>query len=168
VHIAVICIPLLALLVVAFVARPAWRPGLAVPVALLALLTLAGTVLAASSGGNLREHVQRTALVRRHAELGGQLQTIGVAFCVAVLALVAVDALRRRPKARLRLPWTRPALVVSAVAALLLAGVAMAWDVRAGHSGAEATWRGRLLPSPEADPPSPTSAPSSARTAPGN
>src|SRR5438874_2265489 len=91
VHVPVILMPLLGLLAVGFAARPAWRQALSVPIAVLAVITLAGTDLAANSGEALRNQVDRNALVRAHAEMGDQLKVIGVLFCLAVLGTVILE-----------------------------------------------------------------------------
>lgn len=140
VHIPIILIPLLALLAIAFIARPAWRPIMSVPLATLAVVTLLGTLLAASSGESLRDRVQRTDLVRAHAEQGDQLRAIGALFCLAVLGTVLLENSERRGWRRLRLPAGRQLLVLASAATILIAVAATTWDVRAGHSGAKAVW----------------------------
>lgn len=140
VHIPIVLIPLLALLTIAFVARPAWRPTMSIPLAALAIITLLGTLLAANSGESLRDQVQQSALVRAHAEMGDQLQVIGVVFCLAVLGTVLLENSERRAWRWLRLPAGRQLLVLASAATILMAVVATGWDVRTGHSGAKAVW----------------------------
>lgn len=140
VHIPVVLIPLLALAIVAFVVRPAWRPALSVPVSVLAVITLVGTLLAANAGEWLRDRVTGTALVRAHAQQGDQLKAIGTLFCLAVLGTVIVDYAGRARWLRVRIPWQRQLLALACVVTLGLAVLATVWDVRAGHSGAKAVW----------------------------
>jgi hypothetical protein len=140
VHVPIVLIPLLALLAIAFVARPAWRPAMSIPLAALAVITLLGTLLAASSGESLRDRVQRTEQVRAHAEQGDQLRVIGALFCLAVLGTVLLENSERRGWRRLRLPAGRQLLVLASAVTIVVAVAATTWDVRAGHSGAKAVW----------------------------
>lgn len=140
VHIPIVLIPLLAAMVVAFVARPAWRPGLSVPIAIIATATAVGTLLAANTGEALRDQVTRNALVRAHIQQGDQLKAIGVLFGMAAFGLVVVENADRRGWEWLKLPALRQLVVLASVVTIVLAGVAVTWDVRAGHSGAKAVW----------------------------
>jgi hypothetical protein len=143
VHVPIVLIPLLALIAVGFVIRPIWRQTLAVPLAVTAIVTLVGTVLAASSGESLRNQVDRNALVRQHAEMGDQMQAIGVLFSLSVLALVALYAFGRYQGGRYRFAGFKQFVLVAGVASILTGGFATVWDVRTGHSGAKAVWSER-------------------------
>ena len=140
VHVPVVLIPVLALAVVAFALRRAWRPGMSVPLAVGAVVTLIATLLAANAGEWLRQHVNDTTLVRRHAEQGDQLRVIAALFCLAILGMVILDAVNRRPWIGARIPWSRQLLALACVATIVLGLVATVWDVRAGDSGARAVW----------------------------
>ena len=140
VHIPVVLIPVLALAVLAFVLRPAWRSGLSVPLAACAVLTLTATLLAANAGEWLQRHVNNTTLVRRHAQQGGQLKVIAALFCLAILGTVVLDVVDRYPLIGVRIPWSRQVLALACVATIVLGLAATVWDVRAGHSGAQAVW----------------------------
>jgi uncharacterized membrane protein len=146
VHIPIVLIPLLAVMAIGYVARPAWRPGLSAPLAILATITAVGTLLAANTGESLRDHVNRTELVRAHIQQGDQLKAIGVLFGMAVFGLVVVENAERRRWQWLKLPALRQLVMLAAVVTLLMSAVAVVWDVRAGHSGAKAVWSepGRL------------------------
>ena len=165
VHVPVILIPLLGILALLFVVRPAWRQTLAVPTAALAVITLVGTLLAANSGESLRDQVNRNALVHAHAEMGDQLKIIGVLFCLAVLGTVVLEHIERRGWKGPRLPAQRQLLTLAFAATILMAGFATVWDVRTGHSGAQAVWSSSTNPVMIASgqvPETPTSTPASA------
>ena len=140
VHIPIVLIPLLALAAAAFVFRPAWRPGLSMPLAALALLTTLGTFFAANTGESLQGDVKRTALVRAHADMGGQLKVVGVLFGLAVLGMALLDQSERRGRRRIRFPAQRQLFMFACAASIVMAGLATVWDVRTGHSGAKAVW----------------------------
>jgi hypothetical protein len=161
IHFVVVAVPLTALAVVfgAFSARGARRMGLLLPV--LGLLTLASVPVTTSAGEWLERHVDSTALVRRHTELGDGL----LPWAVGLFAMTcAVWWLSRRPVAERTgqaepvaatgpqadgTPATaapaawRTATVTRAAVAVLACVIAVGAVVdvyRIGESGAKAAW----------------------------
>ncbi|MET7680679.1 DUF2231 domain-containing protein [Streptomyces sp. NPDC005423] len=147
VHLVVVLVPLSALaLVVCAVWPPAARRlGLILPV--LAFVALVSVPLTTQAGEWLERHVDDTALVRRHAELGdGLLPWAGGVF---LLAVAVWWVLGRRPAPEAAAPATAgPMAVGTAVriaAGVLSAVVAVGAVVdvyRIGDSGAKAAWTG--------------------------
>jgi hypothetical protein len=140
VHLPVIAIPLAAVLVVLFTAIPRWRSVLAYLITGMGVVISAGVVLAASSGESLQETVDKSSLVDKHAELGDQLQTIGVIYGLSLVALGLYFILSS--KAIISLGEQHSSTVLAALmgVTLVLSVAASVWDVRTGHSGAKATW----------------------------
>jgi len=150
VHLPVVLVPLTAAAAAVAVAVRRLRRILAPVVAAMALVALLGAVFAAGSGEALRESLTTvdTALVDRHAELGETLRNLTALMLVAavVFALAAVpDRLGLRDGSVVgRVVRRRGVLAGSAVALIVVAGLATAWAVRAGHTGAEAVWKDAL------------------------
>jgi uncharacterized membrane protein len=167
VHIPIVLIPLLALMGVAIAVRPAWRSGLSIPTFGTAIVTFFGLWFAADSGESLQDQVKRSAAVQNHAEMGNQLKTIGLLFCLAAAGTVLLENSERRDWRRLRLPGQRAMLMLAFTVTILLGGLATVWDVRTGHSGAKAVWSGNNLLQPNNNagsvqpPPATTAAPNS-------
>ncbi|MFJ8780899.1 DUF2231 domain-containing protein [Streptomyces sp. NPDC102476] len=142
VHFVVVLVPLtaLALVVCAVWSSAAQRMGMVLP--LLALVTLVSVPLATQAGEWLEEHVDSSALVRRHADLGdGLLPWAGGLFVLAVFVWWA--ARRTASGSETARGIRRSAAPVRiAVAVLSLAvSVGAAVDVyRIGDSGAKAAW----------------------------
>jgi len=78
--------------------------------------------------------------VRAHAQMGDQLKTIALLFCLAVLGTVLLESSDRRGWRRVRLPGQRRLLLLAFSVTIVMASAATVWDVRAGHSGAKAVW----------------------------
>lgn len=148
VHIPVMAIPLLALLVIAYVVRPAWRTGLFYPLGGLTIFTMIATLIAAGSGEKLQESLppeeRASSLLHKHTELGDQTKAIVLIFGVVILGYLAIEWYRRQVKPPFSLPVSADALktigTVSAGIAIVLSLVAVTWDIRAGHSGAKSAW----------------------------
>jgi hypothetical protein len=167
-HAPVILIPILAMAVVAGVARPAWRRRYGVGVAALAIVALGSTFLAAGAGEKFKD--QRDAMrarfgggedpaLHRHAELAGTLRVIMVVAVIAIVALVVLDRMARAiPAAAIT------GLAVAALITSLLAGV---WTVRTGHAGAKVTWGERGGPGGAGNGPRGGGPPGDARRPPG-
>ncbi|MGW2678985.1 DUF2231 domain-containing protein [Streptomyces sp. NPDC001436] len=143
VHVVVVLAPLaaVALIVCTCFPRASHRIGLALPV--LALAVLVSVPLTTEAGEWLEHHVERDALIRRHAELGDGL----LPWVLALFALAtAVWWVQRRSTATTAAPtaarWT-PSTPVRAVAialALLIGAGTIVQVYRIGDSGARAAW----------------------------
>lgn len=143
-HVPVVLIPILSGAAIALMARNDWRRRYGVPAALLALVALAFTILAAGAGEAFRASrpIFASPALNEHAELGDQLKAVMVVFAGALVGLVASDLLRG-PGALARLARIvhRPQierLVRIGIAAL--AAIALVWTVRTGHEGAKVAW----------------------------
>ena len=123
--------------------------------AIAAVVGFIGAVLAAGSGESLVRSVKRSDLLRRHTELGDQVQGYaGVFALLAVAALVIhlarTDSMpfekRLSPVTRRLAPFAKKmsaAAVTAVIAFASVAGVVAAWQTyNAGHSGAKAVWDG--------------------------
>ena len=150
VHAAVVLLPLMALVTIAFTIRPKWRPGL--PWAVLGNLVAMGTAFAAAeSGGNLQVRLSVQAgqeVAQEHGDLGSVLPNFGIGLVVAsVLAylLVGRAGRGRRVAGQWDEPYDAPrtSVVATALAVLLVVGAGAAttyWTYRVGDSGAKAVW----------------------------
>ncbi|MEU6737407.1 DUF2231 domain-containing protein [Streptomyces physcomitrii] len=149
VHAVVVLVPLTALCLVACAAWPPVmrRFGPALPA--LALVSLVSVPLATSAGEWLEERVEETALVERHAELGGGLLpwVIGL-FVTSVLVWFVYcrsSLSTRSPATTETLAPARPVTavwVVAIVLAVVTAVGAVVQVYRIGDSGAESVWQG--------------------------
>jgi uncharacterized membrane protein len=133
VHLPIVLIPLTAGITVAMAVRPAWRARFGWLTVGLAGVALAGVQLAISSGDALEQHVQRTAVLRRHTQLADSMRPLTFVMFVFVLAFVTLAS---RPRD------TVPRAAVAAVALLAsVSGLATtARLVQVGHNGARASW----------------------------
>ncbi|NES14192.1 MULTISPECIES: DUF2231 domain-containing protein [Micromonospora] len=146
VHAAVVLVPLLALVSVAYGVLPRWRPRLDWAVAALAITAPIAAFLATESGEAL-EHVleqknypaQILDKVREHSEYGESLRsfTFGLAAAALLLLLVTSGFARVRNLPR----WIAP--VLTGVVAVL-AVFAVVYVYLAGDTGAQAVWGGTL------------------------
>jgi hypothetical protein len=140
VHFPLVAIPMAAILVVLFALKPSWRSMLSYLIFAMGAAIAVSVVLAAGSGEALEERVDETALLETHAELGDQLQIIGVIFGVSLIALGFYHILTSRHLVRFSAERSRQALIGFTAIALVTGSVAVVWDVRTGHSGAESVW----------------------------
>jgi hypothetical protein len=148
IHAAVVLLPLMALVTIAFTVRPVWRPGL--PWAILGNLVALGTAyVAKESGGKLQTRLSVLAqeqVAAEHGDLGASLPYFAVALVVAsVVAYLLVGRGGQRRSAHSGTQdETSGAFGVAAVLAVLLvvgAGAATTfWTYRVGDSGAKAVW----------------------------
>ena len=129
IHVPVVLIPVLSLASIALAVRPAWRERFGLAWALLALVALGGTVIAAGAGSELLARfggVRPGTDLAEHARLADTLKLVMFVFAAVVVALVAVG--RRVPA------------LLSGVALVVLALLAAYYVVRVGDLGARATW----------------------------
>ena len=140
VHAVVVLGPLAALTGLAYAFVPRWRWLLRWPLVVLAVVTAAAAVLAASAGEALLEaRPQLEPLVEEHEESGELLRTVALVYAalslVAAYALGGVSALasgRGARETRFGIP-TVAVLAIGAVALLVTLYLA-------GDSGARAVW----------------------------
>lgn len=148
VHAVVVLVPLAALLAVLAVAWPAARRRLGIITPLAALLGLGFIPLATQAGEWLQEHVQNTALVRDHVELGeGLLPWAGLlfVFTAAVWLLENRTAHGRSVPALATAAWVRPAANALIVVVAVMSIVQV---YRIGDSGAKAAWHNNVSATP--------------------
>ena len=153
IHLVVVLGPLGALSAIAYAARPAWRVALRWPTVVLAVVTGATSYVAAESGEKLEHRLLTTAaarnspggrLIEAHADAGGAMKLVGLAFMVVALVVV-LWALPATPVQRNVTdpagPARSPAVALAGVVLLVLAGLGVLYQVTVtGHSGAKAVW----------------------------
>ncbi len=133
IHVPVVLIPVLSLASIAVAVRPVWRERFGLAWALLALVALGGTVLAAGAGSELLGRfggAKPGTDLAEHAELADTLKLVMFVFAAVVVAVVAAGR---------RLRGRAPSLLAGA-ALVVLALVAAYYVVRVGDLGARATW----------------------------
>ena len=147
VHLAVVGIPLAALLLILCSLWPRVRRALGPLPAIGAAAALIIVPITTSTGEKLKEHLGfDNKLIERHADLGDELLPWVIALFVAAVLLLAADGWR--PKA-----WATPAqaqvstrvrvlTLAFSLAVVVLAVVTIVQVVRIGHAGAEAVWNG--------------------------
>lgn len=144
IHAAVVLVPLLALLTVAYGVLPRWRPRLDWAVGALAVVTPIVTWVATESGEELEEALESRGYpaeglqkIHEHSEYGETLLwfTLGLAVVALLLLLVTSRLTRDR-----NLPRWLP-LALTAVAAVL-AVFALVYVYLTGDSGAKMVWDG--------------------------
>ena len=134
VHAVVVLVPLSALGVAAIAVVPRWRERFGTLVLLGSTAALAMVPVATRSGDRLDERLGATGVVTRqiddHSEVGKLVLWPTLAMWVLAVALVLLS--RRDRKGGV--------VTVVAVLALLAAGTAAGFVIRAGHLGTEAVW----------------------------
>ena len=146
VHIPIVLLPLAMLGAVAIAVRPAWRRRYGWLVLAVTVAGTIGAVLAANAGDSLEEQVGRSVQVRDHAREGEMARNISLGFVVLVAAyVIGAWLLERRRTSTVGASGqkTAPRWVVPVLAAVMVVGGAgsLYSIVKAGHSGAKATWR---------------------------
>ncbi|MFE9449961.1 DUF2231 domain-containing protein [Streptomyces sp. NPDC006739] len=141
VHVVVVLIPLTALALVAAALWPRAARRLGVLLPLLAFVALVSVPLTTQAGEWLERHVEDSALVRRHTDLGDGL--LPWALGLFVLAAVVWWAARRGPvePGQGGGRWSAlPVRIVLGVLSLAVAAGAVVDVYRIGDSGAKAAW----------------------------
>ena len=148
VHLPVVLLPLAMVGVVIMLVRPGSRRSLLVPTALVGLAGAAGALMATISGDWLEDRVRETAAIENHADLGEMARNFAVAFAVMLIVWAARELLSSRSSeatgafGRLLSPaWVG---TVAVAGSLLFGTLTTVWIVRAGHTGAESAWDGKL------------------------
>lgn len=134
VHFMVVLAPVTAILVAVCGVWPAARRRLVWPTVVLATVVLALTPVTIEAGEWLEEHVDRSAAVEVHTELGDTMVYFAAVLFIAALALAALHLRERtaRPSRVLR--------VVAAALALVAAAAVVVQIYRVGESGSRAVW----------------------------
>jgi hypothetical protein len=152
-HAAVTLVPLAALAVIAIALVPRWRAAFGVPVAALTVLTVIAVFVVTETGEQLRDRMGYDPASFEHGDIADGSTWWVLPMCLLAIAL-AVMARRDRDAGggdgRTRAVRTRArqgvaGLVVAALA-VASSGVATYQIIRAGHSGAESVWQGRVPP----------------------
>ena len=166
VHAVVVLVPLSALVLVLVALWPAARRRLAVPGAVLAVVTLVAVPLTTQAGEWLEHRLPSTPLLRAHTELGDDLLPWVIGLALLGLLLGAREIMTTRqaraagregPGAATAASARRPGTgvlggtavtVVLAVLTVVVAVGAVATTYEIGDSGARAAWTGRFSPTP--------------------
>lgn len=142
VHFIVVLAPLTAALAILCAVWPAARQRLVWLVLALAATTAVATPIVTESGEWLEHHVDRSPLVKEHAELGDTMIFFALALLIAAVLLVVAHVRANKGKA------LSGALSATIAVFVVVAGVATtAQVVRIGHSGAESVWSDALTTS---------------------
>ena len=138
VHATVMIIPAAAALVVLSALLPRFRHWAGVLTPLTAIAALVLVPITTSTGEQLKEQVEDTPLIEKHAELASEILpwVIGLAVVAVVIYVVELRTRRYGQQARA----SRSLAVVLAVLALVVGGGATVQVALAGHAGAEAAW----------------------------
>jgi len=142
VHAAVVLVPLVAIGTIVMALWDRARGVFGWAVAGLSIAAFGSVGLAQKSGEALADHVEPTALVRRHTEMGEAILPWAFAIMAVACSVMALHwYVTRLAKAGGPAPtWFRPTSIALAVLAVVFAlgGVVVTYQV--GHSGAKATW----------------------------
>ncbi len=135
VHFPVVAIPLLALAGIAMAVRPSIRDRFGVAIAVVAIITVISTFVAAQSGHALSDALELPDdFIDPHRSLGETLVYFVLGLGVTIAGAVGVG--RSRPNSAID-QILRGAIVGFAVLSLV-------WVVRTGHEGARSVWDGQL------------------------
>ncbi len=163
VHIPVVLLPLAAVGAVVIAVSSTWRHRLGWILVVLSGISLFFVQLAIGSGESLQEGVEGTGserLIHEHSQIAEQLRPFAFLFFVALTAYVGYawwiernataasdpaaaesTASRSAGTATTTRPVSRhPIVITLAVLTVVFGTAATVWTVRAGHSGAKATW----------------------------
>lgn len=141
VHAVVVFVPLAAIgLVVSLHPQTARRLGLLVPGT--AAVAVVSVLLAMNAGGWLQDHVQGTALVRRHTDMGGQLWpfSFGVLILSVVTWRLASRSMVSSPRPVNGQRGAAATVIVVGTLSVALAVLSVIQVVRIGESGSRAAW----------------------------
>ncbi|MGV9672982.1 MULTISPECIES: DUF2231 domain-containing protein [unclassified Gordonia (in: high G+C Gram-positive bacteria)] len=142
VHLAVVAIPLAALLGIIGAAWPSARRVLGVVPPLVALVAVIITPLTTSAGEALEKRVPESAELHRHTDLGGEMIAWVAPLFVAVVLLWALhsDAIMRLLPITLSPNVFRVIDIVLRVAVIVTAIGSIVMVYLVGDSGARAVW----------------------------
>lgn len=141
VHAVVVLVPLTALLALLIVLWPAARRRLGGASLFVATLTLVAIVLSAVAGRYLQQHVMNTAVVRRHAELGGQLVLWSALLTISMVVWWALFTPLFAGEVATVAPAVRRTIGALAGVGTVAFAVVSAWSVvSVGRLGSQAVW----------------------------
>ncbi|MDO8362869.1 MAG: hypothetical protein Q7V88_08225 [Actinomycetota bacterium] len=149
VHLAVVLVPLAALIAVVFAFRPAWLDRFGWGLVALSGAGAFGAVLAAGSGEGLEslQNDVETAAREDHFEMGEMARNLSLLFFFLVTAVVVLRYLARRRAAAGQAPtgfWGlmagKAGAIGIAAALVLTASGALVTVAVAGHQGAKLAW----------------------------
>lgn len=149
-HLAVVFVPLLALLTVGYALVPPIRPHTRWVLALLALGAPAAALLARLSGDAFLERMRAANRVtpeflptlERHQDFGNNTLWAAIGLAIVALALVRLVPPRAAEASTVRRAG-RPLTLALQVLSVVTAGVALYYVIRTGDSGAKAVWEGQ-------------------------
>ncbi|GLZ49845.1 hypothetical protein Acsp06_60300 [Actinomycetospora sp. NBRC 106375] len=160
VHAVVVLVPLTSLVIVLVAFWPAARRRLAIPAAVLSVVTLVAVPLTTEAGEWLEHRLPESELLRAHTELGDGLLPWAIGLALVGIAVGAREVLANRtaragedvpgPRSHAR-TGERGGRVVSLVLAVLAVVVAVGATVTTyeiGDSGSRAAWTGQFSPTP--------------------
>jgi uncharacterized membrane protein len=159
-HVVIVLLPISAIATVFVVLSGRFRHRWGVSVVLFTFVTTLFVPLTTQSGESLADRLPEVPAIEHHAEIGQQLLVWAAVFGLCLVAVVALDLVRRVSLSadelttseswlRNHLPstwyrsspgWADPALRIFQVLALLTAIAVVYMVIRAGHSGAQAVW----------------------------
>ena len=135
VHAAVVLVPLAALGALAMALSPRLSRRYGGLVVVTGIAAFIASFVAKEAGEALALRVGQPG---QHAQLGDVVPLLALLLALGIAAFWLVD--RGIPGNRSRPWWLR----LAAVALIVIAVLATVWAVRAGHTGAELVWQGRV------------------------
>ena len=157
VHLPVVLVPIAMLLTILSL-WPKVRTSALWGAAVTAVGGFIGAVLAAGSGESLVHAVKRSELLRKHTELGDQVQGYAGVFALFAVAALVIHLSRNdalpfakalSPVSKRVIPFAKrlsAGAVASVIAFVSVVGVVATWQTyKAGHSGAKAVWNGTKI-----------------------
>jgi hypothetical protein len=143
VHLALVAVPVAALLVVACAVWPAARRRVGIWLPIVALGALVTVRVTMHAGEWLQRRLPNTAPIRHHVALGLQMwRWMEWLLVVAVLVWVWERVSRRQGSASALLQGT-PARIVVAIVAVAISAGTVQQVIRAGEAGSRAVWTGK-------------------------
>ena len=132
---SIVLIPLVALLGIAMIVRPAWRLTLGPWVVLLGFAMFAMTFFAVQTGEELQANVDSTQLIKDGAEMDDALRPIALALLVAIFLLVApARSIARGGNGALATLGRSPLWNIVSMVLVVLTGVlATYWVIQTGR-----------------------------------
>lgn len=142
-HVVAILVPVTALLAVLVVLWPTARRRVSGASLFVAIGTLVAIPLTTAAGSWLQERVMGSEILRRHAELGGQLVLWFALLTIAMVFWWALHTPLFADEVATLSPVVRRNAIALVGAVTLLFAVVSTWSVvRIGHTGAQAVWGG--------------------------
>jgi uncharacterized membrane protein len=144
VHIPVVLLPLCFIFAIFVVVKPRLVQHFGVPLLIVSLVAVIGTVLAASSGEGLESILNKhNAAIQDHAEWGDRTRLVAVVFFLLITVFVA---LARRVLSKtvgttgIGNPPRNGLVTVFGVLALVAGTLMCGAVIQTGHSGATLAW----------------------------